>query len=89
MVENVYLSESGNELKVTMYPYGKESKHVYFMKLGETEFTKEDESQNMRIFDGNNDLEVVFDAELQPAKVSEGLEILTCGGDVNKKGVAP
>ena len=85
MVESVYLSESGDELKVTMYPYGVDSKFVYFMDLDNTQLIQESTSQNMRIVDGNNDLRVVIDSELQPTKVSEGLQILTGGNEMQKQ----
>ena len=84
-VESVYLSESGDELKVTMYPYGVDSKFVYFMDLDNTQLIQESTSQNMRIVDGNNDLRVVIDSELQPTKVSEGLQILTGGNEMQKQ----
>ena len=82
MVENVYLSESGDELTVTMFPHGGESKHVYFLNVRETEYARLEgvESQDMCISDGTNHLQVAFDANLKPAKVSEGLAVLAREG---------
>lgn len=88
MVENVYLSETGDELRVTMYPHGLDSKHIYFMKMQETGFEglslEGEESTNMRIFDGNNSLTAVFDAEFGPEKVSEGLRVFAKQGEVER-----
>lgn len=90
MVENVYLSESGEELRVTMFPHGGDSKHVYFMKMQRTRFERDGSDrglvnhQDVYIFDDHHDLQVILDMEYRPEKVSQGLTIFTKGGSMQR-----
>ena len=89
-VESVYLSESGDELSVTMFPHGTESKHVYFMKMERTRFERDDSergsanTQDVYIVDDHHDLQVILDLEFRPAKISQGLYMFTKGGPAER-----
>ena len=89
-VDSVYLSESGEELNVTMFPHGRDSKHVYCLKMPETVFKREDYEldgvsyQRVNISDDHHQLSVVFDADLKPVKVSEGLRVFIKGEQVKR-----
>ena len=85
LAESVYISETGNLLTITTYPYINGNKRVYFMKTHEAVFEKlklnfdGGPTEDIMISDGLNSARVVFDIEHTPTKISSGFDILTTG----------
>ena len=76
LVETLYLSESANTLMATTISNLNDRRPVYYMKIREAEFKRlsleRDGVQNLDLFisDGKHKLQVVFDPNNDPARVS-------------------